>query len=760
MPLAPASRLGPYEVVDLLGAGAFGEVYSARDTRLGRHVAVKMLSAARAGDPQQLERLKQEALTAGSLSHPNVVSVYDVGTEGESFFIVSELVEGRTLRHHLVQGPLPPGLALDYAAQAARGLAAAHEKGIVHRDLKPENLMVTPDGRVKILDFGIAKVDSTGARLDEAGLLPTTVEETLPGTVLGTAAYMSPEQVRGESVDGRSDLFSLGAILFEMLTGRRAFDGATAAETIASILRDTPVLPSSVPPAAAAIVRRCLEKQPGRRHESARQLAEALDAVLGRSSPGVAAARLVPVAVPEEPPRVAVLPFTNLGREPEQEYFSDGLTEQIIHELTRIRGVRIVAWQSSAKMKGHEENIHEAARQLGVELLLVGSVRQARDRVRIAARLVEVTTGYYRWSETYDRQILDLFAVQEEIARAIAGTFERTLGGSAVRRERRAPASLEAYDLYLRGRFVGSQRTKAGLIGAVECFEQAIALDEEFALAHAGLADALCLLSDYGLTAPEDAMPRARAAALRALDLDPGSGEAHASFALIHSIYDWEWEEAEAFYRRSIELNPGYATAHHWFALDFLANVGRLDEAQEELDLARQLDPLSAIIQEGKPYLLMMQRRYDEALAGFKALADLQPGFYKAYTTMGRTYSLMGRYEEAIAMLERGRELSGGEVPNILGALGQSFGLAGRPDRARELLDQLAALSREKYVPATCFALIHAGLGEHDAAVDWLERGAERRDLPLSSIKTHPAYDSLREHPRFQALLARLRFPG
>ncbi len=758
MPLAPASRLGPYEVVGLLDAGTSGEIYTARDTRLGRHVAIKVLSAARSRDPEQLERLKQEALTAGALNHPNVVSVHDVGTEGEAFFVVSELIDGVTLRRRLGGGPLAPALALDFAAQIARGLAAAHERGIVHRDLKPENLMVTRDDRVKIVDFGIAKVDSPAARLDEAGLMPTIAGGTLPGVLLGTAAYMSPEQVRGEAVDGRSDLFSLGAILFEMLAGRRAFEGGTAIETIAAILRDAPALPPDTPPAAAAIVRRCLEKQPARRYESARQLVEALDAALGRSSTALV---VVPSAAPQadEPPRVAVLPFTNLGPGPDQEYFSDGLTEQIIHELTRIRGVRVVAWQSSAKLKGREDDVHEAARQLGVGAMLVGSVRQAGERVRIAARLVDANSGYYLWSETYDRQILDLFAVQEEIARAIAQTLARTLGGTSVRRERRGTHSLEAYDLYLRGRFVANQRRKAGLVRAVECFEQAIALDDGFALAHAGLADTLCLLADYGLMAPEDAMPRAKAAALRALETDPGSGEAHASFALIHSLYDWEWEEAEAFYRRSIELNPGYATSHHWLALDYLASLGRFEEAESELDLARQLDPLSLIIQEGRPYLLMLQRRYDEALAAFQALAELESSFYKAYTSMGRTYSLMGRYDEAVEMLEKGRELTGDEVPNILGALGQSYGLAGRPDRARELLERLASLSRERYVPATCFALIHAGLGEHDAAVAWLERGADRRDLPLAAIKTHPAYDALRDHPGFQALLARLRFP-
>lgn len=755
--LAPASRLGPYEVIRLIDSGAMGEVYSARDTRLNRVVAIKVLPDAQWHDAAQLERLRQEALAAGSLNHPNVISVHDVGTEGEAFFVVSELIEGQTLRERLEAGPLPARLALEYGAQVARGLAAAHEKGIVHRDLKPENLMVTADERVKIVDFGIAKVTSSAASLDEADLQPTLSGRTLPGVLLGTVAYMSPEQVRGDTLDGRSDLFSLGAILYEMLTGRRAFQGATAAETIASILRDAPALPPDTPPTLAAIVRRCLEKAPERRFESARDLAREIDAVL--ASPATAASRAAPGPAPDQGvPRVAVLPFTDLGGSAGQEYFSDGLTEQLIHELTRIRGVRVVAWNSAAKLKGREDDIHEAARQLGVGVMLVGSVRQARDRVRIAARLVEVNTGYYLWSETYDRQIVDLFAVQEEIARAIALTLERTLVGTHLRRDRR-PASLEAYDLYLRGRFVANQRTQAGLRRAVDCFEQALEADEGLALAHAGLADTLCLLASYGLMSPEEALPRAKAAALRALELDPASAEAHTSFALIRSLYDWEWDEAEAFYRRALELNPGYATAHHWLAIDFLGSLGRFEEAQQELDVARQLDPLSLIIQEGKPYLLLLQRRYEESVAGYRALTELEPQFYKAYTAMGRAYTQMGRYQDGIAMLEKGRAIAGHEVPSILGALGQSYALAGDAPTARRLLDDLAALARDKYVPATCFALVHAGLGERDLAVEWLNRGADRRDLPLAVIKTHPAYDGLRDHQGFQALLKRLRFP-
>jgi serine/threonine-protein kinase len=388
--------------------------------------------------------------------------------------------------------------------------------------------------------------------------------------------------------------------------------------------------------------------------------------------------------------------------------------------------------------------------------VLLGSVRRSGDRVRIAARLVETATGYYLWSETYDRQVQDIFAIQEEIARSIVGTLTSALNRWSPAIAGRQTGSFEAYTYYLKGRHFAARRSPEGLRKAVECFEAAIAADERSALAHAGLADMYCLLADYGLMHPRDAMPRAKSAVLEALELAPHSAEAHCSYGLIRSLYDWQWEEAEAFYLRSLELNPGYATAHHWYAIDYLAMLGRFEQAEREISVACRLDPLSMIIQEGPAYLLTISRRYDEAIESFRDLIRRAPDFYKLYTSLGRAHSLKGDYGEAIGLLQKGRGLAG-DVPNILGALGQTYALAGRPAEARGLLQELGALAAERYVPSTCFALIHAGLGENAEALQWLERGCEAHELPLTSLKVHPAYDGLRQEPRFDALLRTMR---
>ncbi len=461
------------------------------------------------------------------------------------------------------------------------------------------------------------------------------------------------------------------------------------------------------------------------------------------------------VAPPAETPRagaIAVLPFSNLSSEPDTEYFSDGLTEELIHGLTKLDGLMVVAWNSAARLKGQPYDVREIGRQLNVSTVLVGSVRGSGERLRVMAQLVDTSNGRYLWSETYDRQIEDLFAIQEEISRAIVKTLQLKLIAPSIRH---GAYNLEAYNLYLKGRFQWNKRTAEGLKRSVQLFEQAIALDQDFALGYAGLSDAYSLLADYGLVKPADIMPAAESAARKALEIDPTLAEAHASLGLIRSLYAWEWAEAEQHYRRAIDLNPGYATTHFWFAIDYLGMLGRWEEAFQEIEIALQLDPLSPVIREGKGFLLMLSKRYDEAIEEYRQTLDLDCFFYKAFTAMGRAYTQKGMYEEAITMLQKGRSLSG-DMPNILGALGQTYALASRPAEARRLLEELAELSKRRHVSSTCFALIHLGLGEKEQALDWLETGARGRETPLAGLKVHPAYDNLRGEPRFQALLRTL----
>jgi TolB-like protein/Flp pilus assembly protein TadD len=460
-----------------------------------------------------------------------------------------------------------------------------------------------------------------------------------------------------------------------------------------------------------------------------------------------------PLEREEEQPRttIAVLPFANLSPDSDNEYFSDGLTQELIHGLTKVAGLRVVAWHSAARMKGHQDDIFTIGERLKVGTVLTGSVRRSADHLRIAAQLVDTSNGYYLWSETYDRELRDLFAIQEEISCAIIKTLKVRLAGG--RTTARPPQNLEAYSHYLRGRFYWNQRTLDGLRKSVQCYEQALALEPELAVCYAGVADSYTVMAEYGLVHPNEGMPKARSAAETALALDPLLAEAHTSLGLIRSAYDWKWTEGGNHYRRAMELNPGYATAHHWYAVDYLAMLGRNAEARAEIDAACQLDPLSPIILEGKGYLRLIAGEYDAAFALLREVAELEPGYAKGYAAMGRVRIQQGRYQEAIALLHKAREV-GGDVPSVLAALGQTHALAGNRDQARTLVGEIRSLAERCYISATCHAIVHLGLGENDVALDWLERGCARRDLSLLSLKVHPLYDPLRNDPRFQCLVS------
>ncbi|HZU26010.1 MAG TPA: tetratricopeptide repeat protein [Bryobacteraceae bacterium] len=460
------------------------------------------------------------------------------------------------------------------------------------------------------------------------------------------------------------------------------------------------------------------------------------------------------VAAPQEHV-IAVMPFTNLNGDAEGDYLSDGITEELIHALTKLSGLRVVAWNSAVRMKGREQDLAAIRERLGAEAFLRGSIRRAPGHLRVTAQLIETATGYYLWSEAWDRAATDLFAIEEEIAQAIANKLRVPLSAAGGDRLARQSADIACYELYLKGRFYWNTRTREGIDISIRCFEEAAAIDPQWPLAWSGLADAYALRADYGYTTPEESMPAARRAAETALRLDPSLGEAWNSLAFIRSMYDWEWEDAERMYRRAIELKPGYALAHLWYGIDFLASLSRFDEALREIDIGVSLDPLSPSMLTARGLVSMFAGQYDDALRVFNQIIEQYPLSWRPWGNLARLHSVVGEYRESIELFEKAQALGGSE-PALLGALGQTYALAGREREAREALEQLVHLAQSRFVPVTCMALIHGALGETDTALDWLENGAERRDLRLTVIAAHPAYRCFRGNQRFEMLLRRV----
>ena len=642
MKLTTGRQLGPYTILGPLGAGGMGEVYRARDTRLGRDVALKILTDKLEGHPDALERFDREARTVASLSHPNVVALYDYGKYDGTVCAVTELLEGESLDRRLARERLSWRQAIEFAAFVADGLSAAHARGIVHRDLKPGNVFITRDGQIKILDFGLA----TSARViaDGRGGETTVTVQTEPGTVLGTVGYMSPEQVRGESADPRSDIFALGCMLYEMLAGRRAFSGDTAAETLAAILRDQPAELSAatvpIPPNVETVVRRCLEKDREQRFQSARDLAFALRALLSgpvtvplpdpkpwpRPRRIIAGALVVATAavlavvgwitIPPAPRRIgslAVLPLANRSGDAAQEYFVDGITDQLIAGLARIDGVRVTSRTSAMHYKGSPKALGDIARELGVEAVLEGSVTRTGSRVVLTANLADASTQSVLWSDTYERDVRDLPRLQGEIAEQVARKISVELSPDDRAQFNAArQVNPEAFDAYVRGRYYWNKRSPANLQQAVEEFRRAIDADPTYAAVYAGLADAYSQIGYSNLAAPRDSFPKAKAAASKAIALAPDLAEAHASLAFVHMYFDLDFAASEREYRRAISLDENSVTAPHGYSM-LLAALLRPDEARQQIERARMLDPLSSLVSTDAGFETFYDRRYDEA---------------------------------------------------------------------------------------------------------------------------------------------------
>jgi len=778
MALSAGVRLGPYAILAPIGAGGMGEVYRARDPRLNREVAIKVLPQRLAANPEALVRFEREAKAVAALSHPNILALYDVGAEQGISYAVTELLEGQTLRSRVERSAITWRKAVEIGMAVADGLAAAHTKGIIHRDLKPENIFLTSDGRVKILDFGLARWRPSTSP-EEEGAAPT---ETQEGAILGTVGYMSPEQVRGERADAPSDIFSLGCVLYEMVAGRRAFARETAAQTMVAILESQPPelrdSEKQIPAELDRLITHCLEKNPLERFHSAHDLGFALRAISGTSStagPGQAgglshsvwiAAGLAMLLAGaalywlygsrKAIDSLAVLPFVNVGADPNTEYLSDGITENLINSLSQLPKLRVVPRTLAFSYKGREADPRKVGRDLNVRAVLMGRVVQRGDSLNIQTELVDVAEVSQLWGQQYNRKLSDIIVIQGEISKAVSEKLRlRPTGEEQKRLAKRYTENPEAHQLYLKGRYyIWNRRTPGLLKRAVEYFQQAIEKDSGYALAWAGLADCYALYSVYSVLPPREAAPKAKEAAGQALAVDETLAEAHAALGYVKTTYDWEWPSAEREFKRAIELNPNYATAHIWYA-GYLEATGRLDEAVAEAKRAQEVDPLSLIVSALAGRAFYFGRRYDQAIEHLRKTIEMDPNFPRAHWFLGMAYEQVGRHEEAIAESQKALSLSEGE-PELLGLLGQVYAVSGKRAEAQKVLAELKDLSRRRYVAPIDIARVYVGLGDKAQALEWLEKAYEDRSFNLAWIKVWPWLDSLRGEPRFQDLLRRM----
>ncbi len=790
MTLTAGARLGPYEILAPLGAGGMGEVYKARDTRLERDVALKVLPTHLAEDRAALARFEREAKAVASLSHPDILAIHDFGKHGNTTYAVMELLEGETLRDRLGRGRLPLRQVIEYGVHIARGLAAAHEKGLIHRDLKPENLFLTRDGRLKILDFGLARARAEAAGADVAGA--PTVSGTEPGTVLGTVGYMSPEQVRGQPVDHLSDLFALGCVLYEMATGQRAFHRGSPSDTLAAILRDEPPEPapgSGMPPPLERIVRHCLEKNQEARSHSAHDVAFALEALAPEATavapprPASLMRRWLPAALavavlvgsfalwrqlrsgarpgarPPAPVRsLAVLPLANLSGDPEQQYFADGMTEALITDLAQLSGLKVISRTSIMQYKDSRKPLPQIARELGVEAVVEGSVQRHGDRVRISAQLIQAPSDTHLWARSYEAELRDILALQSKIARAIAGEIRLRLAPEEVRRLVSARrVNPEGHEAYLKGIHHFSRITLEGFEKARTHFERAIALDPDYAPPHAQLGMLFATMAVFGGMSPGDAAPRATSATARALELDDNLAEAHLARAIVLRDLEWDFAGSEREFRRTLELNPNHALARDMYGI-LLLIVGRYPEAEEQMRRALDLDPLNLDASNNLGFSLLAQRDYDRAIQAYRQTIELDPSFLMAHRELGLVLAHAGRPAEAVAEVEKAAALS--RDPFTLAYVGHVYALAGRAAEARQILAGLERDAATQPISPFFLAYVQVALGEREAALRNLEEAFQQRQPQMIWIAMDPGLDPLRRDPRFRDLLRRVGLPS
>jgi serine/threonine-protein kinase len=749
---------GSYRIVAWIGAGGMGDVYRAHDTKLDRPVALKLLPPRAAADAERLRRFHAEARAASSLNHPNILVIHDFGDLDARPYIVSELVEGETLRRRLDCGAIPVREAVGITIQIASALAAAHARGIAHRDIKPENVMVRTDGYVKVLDFGLAKLVDVPPQATQVG--------TEPGLIIGTPHYMSPEQAQGKPVDERSDIFSLGVMLYELTTGTRPFVGDTNLGVLSSILRDTPAPLADTNPALPfdlqPIVSRCLAKDRQRRYQSAGDLRrdlEALEQSLRSEHLGMPAIPAPHVRVEDSKPAIdslAVLPFANAAADPEAEYLSEGITESLINRLSQIPRLRIVPRSTAFRYKGREMDPVKAGRQLKVQALLTGKVQQRGDLLSVQAELVDVKQNAQLWGDRFNRRGVDLLNVEDEIAQQIVENLRLTLTGEErARLARRDTEDTEAYHLYLKGRYYWSKRTPPDLKKSIEYFEAAIAKDPGYALAYTGLASAYVVMTVFDIAAPTDLFTKAKAAVLQALEVDGNLAEALAELCLIRGCLDRDWDAAEDACRRATQRRPGYWLAHDHYAMA-LAAQGRFDEAITEVRRGQALEPLSVVVHHHVAWIHVLARRYDVAIAECRTAIDMDPNFPMVHMWLGVALEQQGLYDESTSSLERAVALTRG-ASIAVGALAHAYAVAGRPDEARRRLSELQQPTPGRYVQHYAVALVQAALGETDEALHSLDLAYRNHSFWLAYwANVDPRLDVLRDDARFKTLMRRL----